>query len=166
MTRKCWKSIPGRGGGKGKTRAWHVLPRRCDVKVCYFGRAGKRRNGSEEKPRLVSGSGSDFRLSMTTAAKSPSLPPRSGYCASRLSTVVYTICLFAYQSTRKLLEKGNLIGKQARCREEDSTMSPPSDDSDPDPLSLFPLQSLDVSCAGNINHNSRTDPTELCNSVR
>lgn len=107
---------------------------------------------------------SDFRLSMTTPAKLPSLPPRSGYCASRSSTV--PICLFAYQSTRKLLEKGNLIGKQARCREEDSTMSPPSDDSDPDPLSLFPLQSLDVSCAGNINHNSRTDPTELCNSVR
>lgn len=84
----------------------------------------------------------------------------------RLVCLQCTICLFAYQSRREVLEKGNFIGKQARCREEDSTMCPPSDECDPDPLSLFPLQSLDVSRAGNINHNSRRTPQKLCNSVR
>lgn len=112
--------------------------------------------GARKNTRLVSGSGSGSRLSRTTPGK---LLLGPGIVS--LVCLQYTICLSAYQSRRELLEKGNLIGKHARCREEDSTMSPPSDDSDPDPFSLFPLQSLDVSRAGNINHNSRSDPTEI-----
>lgn len=75
-------------------------------------------------------------------------PPRSAYCAIVLSVH----CNSAYLSALPILsvhkrilqrmehKKRKLFGKQARCREEDSTMSPPSDDSDPDPLSLFPHQ--------------------------
>lgn len=80
----------------------------------------------------------------------------------RLACRQHDICLSAYQSRTELLKEGNLIGMHARCREEDSAMSPTSDDSDPEPFSLFPLQSPNVSRAGNINnHDSRSDPTGI-----
>ena len=95
-----------------KTGAWHVLPRGCDVKVYYFRRVRVRSgNGGRAQAKgfrsFRSGSGSNSRASKTTEARIAASPPRSGYCASRLS-ICMSVCLLVLKRSSK---KGNLLGK-------------------------------------------------------
>lgn len=78
--------------------------------------------------------------SRATTGKIAGFPPRSGYYKSCLSKLQQLSVCLPIRPRGKFHQERNLIGKQARCREADSTMSPLSDDSDPDPLSLFPPQ--------------------------
>lgn len=114
-------------------------------------------------PLSRSASGSDPR---TTRGKVQPLVLGQGIsyvCTSYVQYLLVCLPFFFTGPIRKTMsEKETKSAKQARCREEDSTMSPQSDDSDPYSLCYFRLNPLDVFCAGNINHNSRSDPTQLC----
>lgn len=85
-------------------------------------------------PSSRSASGSDPR---TTRGKVQPLVLGQGisYVCTCLS-----VCLsffFTGPIRKTMSEKETKSAKQARCREEDSTMSPQSDDSDPDSLSFI-----------------------------
>lgn len=150
--------------GEEKTGAWHVLPRRCDVKVCYFGSAGKKRNGSEQRfsLRLVSGSGSDPRPFEDHASMpdkiAGSSPPRSGYCAS-WSSKLQQLSVYLPIRPREIPPKKGT--PSASGKRQASAL--PREGIPPCPhyltiAILIPFRYFRFKSLGNINHNSRTEP--------
>lgn len=153
MTRKWWESILCCTGGQGKkTGAWHVLPRDVMSRFMFIiellGRNGYGARAGEGFSLVLAPDPVQVPGPQAKGKNCPPLLLKSGSYAfahrlvslslfffkkKNIYIYIYIIIVFYLPTSKEATSSAD----QACCREEDSTMSPPSDDSDPDHLVCY-----------------------------